>query len=256
MLKYTLLAGMLASGLAQARTIQLTTTNTVLFRAVVTEESVETAELQLLKAMANRHPGETIYLVMDSPGGSINAGENFIQLAKLVPHLETISIFAASMASAIVEALPGKRLVTKNGTTMFHRAKGGFQGQFENGEVESRLNYAKAIVRAMEERNSSRMGMDLPSYKDFVKDELWIYGESNIAWQSADEVVDISCSKQLIEQRVNGTVDFMFGTAEVQFSGCPLLTGMILADAKADAKTKAGLKEYLETYRQKGIFTP
>lgn len=255
MLKYTLLAVLLASA-AFGKTIQLTTKNTVVFKGEVNEDSVADVEAKLIKSVLARKSGEHTYLVMDSPGGSITAGENFIQFAKLITNLDTVSIFAASMASAIVEALPGKRYVTENGTLMFHRAKGGFQGQFEDGEVESRLLYAKSIVRNMENRNAARMGIPLPTYKDAVKDELWLYNNEGVIAGAADESVDLNCSKQLLAEEVVTKVSFMGLSIDVITSACPTLSGAKLADDKADEITQENFKEYLKTYRQTGIFTP
>lgn len=252
MLKALILFPMFAT--AVAKPVQLTTTNTVVYKGEVTLESVADVEDKLLKVLSKRKTGETIYLVMDSPGGSISAGEDFIAFAKLIPNLKTISIFSASMASAIVEAMPGKRLITTNGTLMFHRAKGGFQGQFEDGEVESRLFYAKSIVYGMEQRNADRMGKDVNSYKSEVKDEMWLYGIEAVFKGAADELVDVTCSKQLMESDVVSLMNTGFGSVSVIFSGCPLLSRARLADDKADAETQDALKTYLSIYRQSGIF--
>lgn len=121
---------------ATPRTVLLRTDNTVYLQGEVSSRSMTDIQNNLLDLVLLRQKsGKSypIYLVLDSPGGSIVAGEDFIQFAKTLKNVETITFFAASMASAIVEALPGNRLVVESGTMMFHRAAGGFQGQFENG---------------------------------------------------------------------------------------------------------------------------
>ena len=61
---------------------------------------------------------------------------------KSIPqNIECIAIFAASMAHGILQACPGNRYIAPAGVSMIHRAKGGFQGQFNDGEVESRLEF-------------------------------------------------------------------------------------------------------------------
>lgn len=206
-----------------AENIVLTTQNTVTIRGAITGTSVTVAMLDIATQVIRRGAKNyTIYLVLDSPGGSIVAGDAFIQFAKTIPNLETITIFSASMAAGIVEALPGRRLITENGILMFHRASGQFEGQFEDGEVESQLRLWKSIVRAMEVKNSSRMGMGLQEYKDKIKDEYWLYGTEAVEKKGADAQVDIKCTPQLVAQKVRVYVESFFGGAEVQFSGCPL----------------------------------
>lgn len=213
---------------AKSDQLLLTPENTVVFRGEVEAELVQTTQLKLVD-LAIKRAGQDypLYLVMDSPGGGIYIGEQFIQFAKTIPNLKTVTIFAASMASAIVEGLPGERLITENGVLMFHRAKGSFEGQFEEGEVESELALWKTIVRSMEQRNADRMQICLKDYKDQVKDELWIYGKENVEKHAADMLVDVVCSNELIKLEETQSVETMFANLDVVYSGCPLLRAPI-----------------------------
>lgn len=203
--------------------IVLTTQNTVVFRGTVDGGSITVAQMELVKLVKARGQAKyPIYLVLDSGGGSIIAGDAFIQFAKTIQNLETISIFAASMASGIVEALPGRRLITANGMMMFHRAKGQFEGQFEEGEVESQLALWKTVVRNMEQVNADRMSLPLAEYKAKVVNEYWLYGKQAVTEKVADAVIDIACTAPLIESRTTILVRSFFGSATLNFSGCPL----------------------------------
>lgn len=185
---------------ARTETIELSTKNVLVYDAQVDEETTMLAQLILQRMVQDRGTQDyPLYLVLDCPGGAIYAGEQFIQFAKMIPNLHTISIFAASMCSAIVEALPGKRYVTENGVLMFHRAKGRFEGQFEEGEVEAQLALWKTIVRGMEQRNSDRIGIPLEKYKLNVANEWWLWGKQCVKEGAADAVVDIKCTDELIE---------------------------------------------------------
>lgn len=219
-----------------AENITLNTKNTVVFRDEVNGQSTNDAMERLLALDSIRGSKDyPIYLVLDSPGGNIDDGLNFIAFASTIKNLKTITMFAASMAAGIVEALPGERLVTETSTLMFHRAKGGLQGQFEDGEMESRLSYIKKIVRQMEIVNAARMKMRLVEYKDRVKDEMWLYGEESIAEKAADRLIIISCSKDLADKKEVTTVEGLFSTMEVTFSGCPLFrTGKIKNESKIE----------------------
>jgi ATP-dependent protease ClpP protease subunit len=208
--------------------IALTSDNTVVFRGVVNGSSVATAQVKLAEQINKRGKKPyPLYLVLDTPGGGISAGEDFIQFAKRVRNLQTITIFAASMGSAIVEALPGKRYVTENGVLMFHRAKGSFDGQFEDGEVESELALIKTVVRFMEQRNADRLGLTLADYKSKVINELWAHSKDAVVQGMVDEVVTLDCSMELIESRVHVINEGLFGGTDLMFSGCPLIRSPI-----------------------------
>ena len=133
------------------------------------------------------------------------------------------------MGSAIVQGIPGKRLISERGEQMFHRARGQFRGQFETGEVESRLKRAKSLVNALESRNAKRMGLSLADYKQKVVNELWLYGSENIAQNASDEVVRIVCNRPLIDKRESHSVRALFGSRTSIFSGCPLIRNPIPA---------------------------
>lgn len=214
-----------STNITETTSIALDSDNMILLRNEISDDSVSKVQKKVAELVAKRGSGTyTIYLVLDSPGGSIDAGLTLIESLKTVKNLETISLFAASMASGIVEALPVRRNILANSTLMFHRARGGVEGQFENGELESRLEFYKKVVRSMEQNNANRMGMALEAYKAAVVNELWIYGNDNISQNSADRIVTISCSQELISQVVEETFVVM-GMFEitVEFSGCPLV---------------------------------
>jgi ATP-dependent protease ClpP protease subunit len=225
---------------AQSLHINLNQTNTVTIRNEINDEVVTKAAKELSSLVSKRgNKTYKIYLVLDTPGGSIDSGLNFIEFAKTIPNVETLTVFAASMGSAIVEALPGKRNILSTGILMFHRARGGVQGQFENGELETRLDLHKRLVRNMEQINASRMSMSLDLYKIAVKDELWILGSEAIRSKAADSVVTVSCSQELISE--NKTETFIIGglfAVRVDFSACPILRGGSVQDPNMLLKYK------------------
>lgn len=209
-----------------ATEVRLSPENMVLIRGEISAESMSAAAFKLndlseLRGAAN-YP---IYIVLDSPGGSISDGMDFIEFAKTFKNVNTLTISAASMASAIVEALPGERLMLETGTIMFHRASAQLGGQLEDGEFEARLAYIKSIVRSMERINAKRMCIKLADYKKKVKDEYWLFGEQAVRAKAVDRLVDVSCTKQLIESKTVEEIQTLFFTAKVEFSACPLLKG-------------------------------
>lgn len=227
--------------------ILLGTANTVVLRGEINDESATSAALQILN-LANQRGDKNypIFLVLDTPGGSIDAGESFIEIAKSVRNLHTITLFAASMGSAIVEALPGNRYILDSGILMFHRAKGGVSGQFETGELETRLDFYKRFVRRMEQRNADRMNMSLADYKTAVKDELWMTSGDAIERGGADRVVTVTCTNALIEKQESVTVEAFIFRITLNFSGCPLLRAGTIAPGQSDTTIEA-YNKYLST---------
>lgn len=204
--------------------IVLTTANSVLLSTGVDMGSMTTAMLDIANLVLLRAGRDyPIYLVLDSPGGSIYAGDNFIQFAKTVKNLHTITIFSASMAAGIAQALPGKRYITEHGQFMFHRASMSMSGQVSDGEFESRLAMVKRVIRRMEIANASRMNISLPVYKQKVKDEWWMDASESVANRAADAVVDILCSSALIKKKIKVKQRTLFGEFTSVRSACPLI---------------------------------
>lgn len=214
--------------------ITLDVSNTVVLRGPIDDTTAQACQFNLfMAAMKRGNSNRPLYLVLDSPGGSIDAGLALIEFAKTIPNLHTITLFGASMASAIVEHLPGERLITQTGTLMFHRAYGGFRGQFETGELESRLYAAKRMVLGMERVNAGRMRMRVEDYKGLVKDELWLDAEQSKQYRAADRIVDVACTPTLIKDTETVDVPFIFGlTVQLTFSKCPLFRAPISGEAK------------------------
>lgn len=228
--------------------------NSLVFRGIVEANSVLSAERKLQKLVEKRgNKNYPIFLVIDSPGGSISDGDDFIQFSKSIRNLHTITIFSASMAAGIVESLPGNRLIAENGILMFHRATAGFQGQVETGEVESRLAIVKEVVRNMEIRNAARLKISLDIYKSLIKDELWLTAGQAVRLQAADGVVDIRCTNELINSMEDMLVDLGFFQFKLKFSNCPLMRSPILPQRKEDLVTILKYKKEINEYlRGKG----
>lgn len=204
--------------------IRLTTGNTVNFRGEFDSGSVQEAQKKIQK-LARVRGAKTypIYLVLDSPGGSVDDGMYLINYANSVGNIHTITLDGASMAAMTAQLISGKRYVTGDSSMMFHRAKiGGIGGQIEVGEVESRVAAIKAMLRSIGTRVAQRLGLSYADYSNKIKDELWLYGSGIVDAGAADAVVTIKCSKTLEDSKEKGVKSFFVFTTEVEYSGCPL----------------------------------
>lgn len=209
---------------AMAENIILTENNVCTLDEQVNSTSMRKLELCIIdKVVARRGADSPIYLYINSPGGSVYDGLKFIRFAKTIRNLHTITDFAASMAAAIVESLPGKRYAMEASVFMFHRASGTFSGQFESGEAEKQLELWKKIVRKSEQVQADRIGITLADYKEKVRDEWWIYSDDAITEKVADEMVVVRCSVILSSRKYKKKIVTFLGSYEKEVSACPLV---------------------------------
>ena len=204
--------------------ITLTKNNHIVIKGVINAESVGKASRDLLKLSFRTKPGDTLYIVLDSPGGSVYDGLNFVQLFAAIPrNVECIAIKAHSMAHHFLQACPGKRYGVANMMSMAHRASGGFSGTFNSGKVEQQLELWTGIVQSMERVNAKRMGLSLQKYQSLAKNEYWCHGYDCVKKNFVDSIAVVGCSKELVNEETSKTVHSFFGSYTVYQTKCPLI---------------------------------
>lgn len=206
------------------KVITLRDTNTVSLNMPIDGSSAKEVQQQLMNLSQALPSYEPIYLVLNSPGGSIDDGEKIIETAQGLPQMvHTISLFSASM-SFIVSQYLDKRYILDTGTMMSHRAYAeGLSGQVP-GNLVTRTLGLLASLDQVDEYVAKRAGMTKDAYQDLIRDELWMRGKKAVDLKLADEVTAVRCTKSL-----NGPGDarilrlFLFDV-KVVFHKCPLIT--------------------------------
>lgn len=206
--------------------ITLSAKTTVVIRGPISDESVAKASVEVLTLNTSLPKGKAIILFLDTPGGSISAGNSFIELVTgLGRPVVTVTAFAASMGYQIAQAL-STRYILESGTLMSHRAAiGGLSGQVP-GEANSRLKWITTIVEEMETKTSRRVGLSLAEYKELIRDELWLTGNEATSTGHADKVVRAKCDSTLQGTSVQN-FNTMFGPVQVTLHNCPLISGIL-----------------------------
>ena len=203
--------------------ITLTDKNTLSLNSQVNAESMGklAGELQALNELNTNEP---IYLILHSPGGSVYAGLDFIRYAKTSRRtVHTITLFSASMAFQIVEAL-GTRYMTNYSTLMSHRSSGGVEGNLP-GSADTRYAHFLSHVKEQDEVVIKRTKgkFNAKTYAELIADEYWANAERAINDGFADEKVELVCDKSL-----NGTnnrvINLELFSVNVEFANCPIIT--------------------------------
>lgn len=197
---------------------------------------------------------EPLYLVIYSPGGSIQAGLELIEfLNGLNRPVHTISIFAASMGFQTVQNVKGTRYITKFGTLMAHKAKGGFSGEFP-GQIDSRLSYYLKRLGELDEIVVQRSGGKIKSSNDWravYANEHWVDGFDAVKEGLADQVITLKCDHSLNGNNVV-PYNFMGFSILVTFSKCPGIQGPLSIEAQIH--TNKGVLPLNEFLAKGGVF--
>lgn len=222
---------LLTSGLAmskQTKEIVLTSDNTIVLSTAFTGSSVSELIEKARKMDANLGSNYPMYLFLNTPGGSIQAGLELIEFMKgLNRPVHTVTLFAASMGWQLVQHLD-KRYVLKYGVLMSHKARGRFQGEFggDGSQIDSRYGLWLRRLKMMDQQTVDRTNgkKTLKQYQSEYDNELWLNGYEAVEHGYADEVVSLKCDSTL-----NGSdekqIVLGFGfVINANFDKCPIRT--------------------------------
>ena len=229
------------------KVITLRDTNTVSLNMAIDGSTAKDVQQQLMNLSQNLPTYEPIYLVLNSPGGSINDGEKIIETARGIPQLvHTISIFSASMSFIISQYLD-KRYILDAGQMMSHRAYAeGLSGQVPGNLVTRTLGLLSNLEQ-VDEHVAKRAGLDRVAYQELIRDELWMRGQKAVDLKFADETTSVRCAKSLNGPGETKHVRVFMFDVKVVFHRCPLITEPLSVeiDGAPSDKVKRQIHEML-----------
>ena len=235
---------------AEARILVLSENNTISINSPITASSVTVVQRELMEKDLNLPRNVPLYLILNSPGGSVDAGIRLIDTAKgLGRPIHTVSMFSASMSFIISQYL-GTRYVLKSSTLMSHRAfLGGIQG-FIPGSFLARTNAVLSQVQDISSDIAKRAKMSMELYQTLIANELWMTGEQAIRLGFADKLVRINCDKTLQGYGKEQTLSFFGSDFKILFPKCPLVTEpkVLSGDASIIRMLTTDKKEFVNLY--------
>lgn len=138
----------------------------------------------------NAASSEDIYLLLDSPGGSVIDGATVISaMESSKAHVNTVCTRLCASMAAMIHSYGTKRYATDRAILMYHPASGGAQGQVPN--MLSQLMTLTRYLDKMVANVTSRSKVSKEEYDRLVSYELWIDSEDAQAKGLADGIVDL-----------------------------------------------------------------
>lgn len=235
--------------------LKLTKDNTAVLFGVVDSTSVSDVMQQIQKLDSSLKSGYAINLVLYTPGGSIQDGLELIEYLKSVNRpINTVTVFAASMGFQIAQNL-GQRYILQNGVLMSHKAAGGFEGEFGDGnsQIDARYGLWMSRILELDQQTVARTKgkQTLKSYRSAYQNELWLTGAQSTKGGYADKVISASCDKSLNGQRTQ-RLDFMGLGINVNYSECPLNTNPL--SIEIEIPTNKGVMKHADFLAKGGVF--
>ena len=164
-----------------------------------------------------------MYIYFDTPGGSVIALSRMARIMKGSDIKFTcIASFAASAGFMLFQHCQN-RLLLSDGVLMSHNWAGGFRD--EAPRILTMFNTIQSIVDVLEAVAIKKMTVDAKEYARLINSNLWMTSTLATKYKAIDGVINnVSCSSDIIKQRVRTTYRSFFGRSGVIYkSGCPLI---------------------------------
>lgn len=217
---------------AQSGTVKVTLTkdNMLVINDYFYGQSVSNLSQKARELDSKLPAKDPLYLVINSGGGSIEAGIELIEnLNRLNRPVHTITIFSASMGFQTVQGVNGLRLIQGEGTLMSHKARGGFFGEFP-GQLDSRYRHYLTRVTNLDKKVVARTKgkHTMKSYANLIENEYWCDARECIGQGLADNVVNASCDNSLngTHTKLYDRFIYMGHVIEIvdTYADCPIIT--------------------------------
>jgi len=205
--------------------IKLNKNNFVGLREVVNQQSVGKVIEGFSNIVNDDNGDKGMMLLLDTPGGSVIAGNNLIDYLNYLNStgiiVSCIAKKAISMGFVILQQCPGKRLALPSSVLMQHQMSTMMMGNILN--IEKDFNYSKNLYKKMLQKQSYRIGISSQDFLDKTRDDWWMDGETALDNNVVDELVNIGCSADLVKEKIVIAKETIFGSTKKKVSRCPII---------------------------------
>lgn len=216
-----------------AKTIVLNNNNFVSLVGPVTTNSVD----DVIKSFNSRNLVETINenkninMYINSPGGSVFAGNHLVQYIKTLQDSNvTVNCIAQnfmSMGFVIMQSC-SKRYVMFDSVGMQHQMSLGLKGNIEN--LRNHFKLIDRVNNILIDMEIKKIGMSKEDYLNKILSDWWLYGEENVHQGIADELINIRCSSSIMTEKVKKTESFFGFDFEIEMNKCPIINEVKIVD--------------------------
>ena len=211
----------------------LNTNNFVSLVGPVSSNSVD----DLIKSFNNKNILEyiqeerKIILYINSPGGSVFAGNHLVQYIKTL-QLQNISIDCVgqnfmSMAFVIMQSC-SKRYAMFDSIGMQHQMSLGMKGNIEN--FKNHFNLIERVNNMLIEMEISKIGISREAYLENILSDWWSYGFENVKNNIVDEIINVRCTPNVMIERIKKKESLFGFEFEIEMSKCPILNDLKLSE--------------------------
>lgn len=210
-----------------AKTITLTNNNFVSLIGPVSSSSIDDVIKSFSTKSINEYinDNKNINLYINSPGGSVFAGNHLVQYIKtLQSNNVTVNCVAQnfmSMAFIIMQSC-NNRYVMFDSIGMQHQISFGMKGNIEN--FRSQFNLIERVNNILIDMEIKKIGITRDDYLSKIISDWWLYGEENVKSNVADELVTVRCTPSIINEKVKKSESFLGLEFETEQSKCPIIS--------------------------------
>lgn len=134
--------------------------------------------------------GDPIWVLIDSPGGSVIAGAQIISAIESAGvEVNTVCLSLCASMGAIIHQHGTKRYMVDRSFLMFHEASGGVSGTMP--QMLSQLKSMNRYINKMIAKIATRAGISFKDLSSKLAAELWIDAEDSLASHFSDGTINV-----------------------------------------------------------------
>lgn len=130
-----------------------------------------------------------LFILIDSPGGSVLDGGQIVSAIQSIKNSTTICMSMCASMAFIIHQYGKTRYMVDRSLLMAHPASGGVQGTLE--QMQSRLSFISRYVYKMNDFIAKRAGITAEEFKKRWVSEMWLDASDALSQGFTDGLVSV-----------------------------------------------------------------